>query len=149
MMALVLAGTMILTAVVWGSQADSASDKEVGQTEEYAAENAAGEEIMEGTEEDEVSGSLDGGYEINSGSVALEDNEDAMAAFEKATEGLDGCEYEPIAILGTQVVAGTNYAILCRMTEVLPDAEPELGIVYIYEDLEGNAEISEVVDLAL
>lgn len=45
--------------------------------------------------------------------------------------------YEPLLRLGTQVVAGTNYAYLCR-TE---GERPELVIVYIYENLSGELEI--------
>jgi len=108
---------------------------------------ACGTQSGNGT--DEAVGTLDGGYEINSGSTLLEDNAEAKAAFEKAAEKLDGSEYEPIALLGTQVVSGTNYAILCRITAVTPEAEPEMAIVYIYEDLEGNAEVSEVKSLTL
>ena len=43
-------------------------------------------------------------------------SDEAKAAFDKALEGLTGVSYEPVALLGTQVVAGKNYAILCRIT---------------------------------
>ena len=67
--------------------------------------------------------------------------EDAQAAFDKATEGLTGAVYTPVALLSTQIVAGTNYCILCQITPVVPDAVPAWNLVYIYADLEGNAEI--------
>ena len=47
---------------------------------------------------------------------------DAQAAFDKAVEGLVGAEYVPVALLSTQVVAGTNYCILCQITPVAPNA---------------------------
>lgn len=62
---------------------------------------------------------------------------------EKASEALTGADYKPVALLGTQVVAGTNYALLCEMTATVPDAQSEYAVVYIYEDLEGNAEITD------
>lgn len=67
--------------------------------------------------------------------------EDARAAFDKATAGLTGAAYTPVALLSTQVVAGTNYCILCQITPVVPDAVPAWNLVYIYADPEGNAEI--------
>ena len=84
---------------------------------------------------------ISGGWSVNDGAVAMSKNPDAKAAFKKATAGLTGVNYKPIAVLGSQVVAGTNYAILCRPTAVYPDAQPEIKIMYVYADLMGNAEI--------
>lgn len=89
-----------------------------------------------------IAAEINGGWTANSGSVSMSKNAAAKAAFKKATEDLLGVSYKAIALLGTQVVAGTNYAILCKSTVVYPDAEPEMVILYIYEDLEGNAEIT-------
>ena len=72
---------------------------------------------------------------------------DAQAAFDKAVEGLVGAEYVPVALLSTQVVAGTNYCILCQITPVAPNATPTWTLVYIYADLDGNAEITNVYEL--
>ena len=95
-----------------------------------ASENENNEETM----------NSDGGWE-NSTNYKLDD--EAKAAFEKAVEKLDGVDYEAIALLGQQVVAGTNYSILVRETVVVPDAEPTYSVITIYEDLEGNAEITD------
>ena len=73
--------------------------------------------------------------------------EDAQAAFDKALEGLDGAVYTPVALLSTQVVAGTNYCILCQITPVVPNPAPTWALVYIYADLQGNAEIMNIYDL--
>lgn len=84
-----------------------------------------------------------GGWSVNEGmDISLSSNPEAKAAFKKATEKLTGVDYKPIALLGTQVVAGMNYAVLCRSKAVYPDAQPEIKIMYIYADLEGNAEIT-------
>ena len=40
-----------------------------------------------------------------------------------------------------------NYCILCQITPVVPDAVPTWALVYIYADLQGNAEITNVYDL--
>ena len=50
-----------------------------------------------------------------------------------------GAEYTPVAVLGTQVVAGTNYCILCKAAAAVPGAQPSYELVYVYEDLSGNA----------
>ena len=68
---------------------------------------------------------------------------EAKAALEKATEKLVGAKYTPIALLGTQVVAGTNYSVLCEITATSPEAEPNYSVVIVYENLEGGAEITD------
>jgi len=89
----------------------------------------------------------DGGWEYNQGELSLDGNPDVKAAFDKALDGLVGCSYEPVALIGSQIVAGTNYCILCRTTPVVPDAKSSFSLVTIYEDLSGNAEITDVTDL--
>lgn len=89
---------------------------------------------------------LDGGW-TNVPHESVELPEDAQVAFDKALDGLVGAEYTPVALMSTQVVAGMNYCILCQITPVVPDATPTWALVYIYADLEGNAEITNVYDL--
>ena len=84
---------------------------------------------------------LAGGWEVNTGSTAMSKNAAAKAAFKKATTELLGVSYQPIAVLGTQVVAGTKYAILCKATPVIPDAAPDITIMYIYENIDGTVDI--------
>ena len=73
--------------------------------------------------------------------------DEAAAAFKKAMEGLTGVGYEPLACLATQLVSGTNYAVFCRAQVVYPDAKPYYAMVYVYEDLQGNAELLKIVSL--
>ena len=73
--------------------------------------------------------------------------DDAQAAFDKAMEGLVGVEYTPVALLSRQIVAGTNYCILCQISPVVPNPVPAWALVYIYADLEGNAGITNVYEL--
>ncbi len=72
--------------------------------------------------------------------------EEIKAICDKAFEDLLGATYEPVALLGTQVVAGTNYCILFICTPVVPDAEGTYTIGYLYEDLQGNVECTDLVD---
>lgn len=76
-------------------------------------------------------------------------SDEAQAAFEKGTEGLLGVSYTPIALLGTQLVSGTNYCILCEATVVYPDAKPYYALVYLYKNTQGEVEVRNIVALDL
>ncbi len=73
--------------------------------------------------------------------------EDAQTAFDRAMEGLVGAEYTPVALLSRQVVSGTNYCILCQISPVVPNPVPTWALVYIYADLQGNAQVTNVYEL--
>lgn len=47
---------------------------------------------------------------------------EAQEVFDQAMESFTGVGYEPVDLLATQVVAGTNYCFLCRGTVIVPDA---------------------------
>lgn len=81
-----------------------------------------------------------GGW-TTSDSVTVTD--ELKALFVKANAILTGAQYEPVALLGTQVVAGTNYLVLCKETPTVPDAISTYVLVTLYEDLQGNAEITD------
>ena len=82
-----------------------------------------------------------GGYSLPDSPVITED---IRKICNKAFEELEGVRYTPIALLGTQVVAGTNYQVLCAAEVVVPDAATEYAVVTIYEDLEGNVEVTDI-----
>ncbi len=67
-------------------------------------------------------------------------------ALENAATKLDGAEYKEVCCLRTQIVSGTNYCLLCEITPVVPNAESHFAIVFVYEDLDGNAQITDVFD---
>jgi len=96
----------------------------------------------EGTED--ASEPVDGGWEI---AEDITVTDELKAVFDKGMEELLGVDYEPVAYLASQVVAGTNHCFLCKATVVVPDAVPYYALVYIYEDLDGNTEIMDIVDL--
>ena len=89
---------------------------------------------------------LPGGFEANAGDPSIYDNSNSAvkSAFNKTVENICGVDYEPVAYLGNQVVAGTNYLVLCRTYVVIPDAEPKFELVTIYEDLAGNTDLNNV-----
>ena len=64
----------------------------------------------------------------------------------KATEKLLGATYTPVAFLGSQLVSGTNYRVLCKITPVTPNATAHYAVVVIYKNLEGAVEITSILD---
>ena len=101
---------------------------------------AAAEEILT------PSGPLAGGWTPSADPTVTEE---WKALFEKGTETLTGAAYEPVAYLGSQVVAGTNHAFLCRAVTAYPgsiETAPAYAMVYLYEDLTGNVTILNIAD---
>ena len=71
--------------------------------------------------------------------------------FDEAISKIDGYSHTPVLLLGTQVVAGTNHAILCKSTPSVAELNGATTyvLVYVYEDLQGNCEITETTDIEL
>lgn len=69
--------------------------------------------------------------------------DDAQAAFDKATKEYVGVGYSPIALLGTQVVAGLNYKFLCFGTLVTKDPVTSVYVLDIYQDPQGECTITD------
>ena len=88
------------------------------------------------------SDTLVGAYNTNLVSFSLKDNPDAMTAFEAAfPNGYNYTHYEPIALLGTQVVSGTNYLYLCKSTWTDYQENVSFVLLQIYQDLSGKSEV--------
>jgi hypothetical protein len=157
---LVLAGLLIFLLAACGQkQTDTKTEQkeevtapeEVEEAEEVEAAEEAEEAALEGNtgEGSAAAASSEEAAPIVGGWSAAESPEvpdEVKALLEKAAEGMDGAEYEPVAYLGSQVVAGTNYRLLCRITPVVPDAVSHYSIVTLYEDLDGNVSITEIFD---
>lgn len=88
------------------------------------------------------SDSLVGAYNTNLVSFSIKDNPDAMNAFEAAfPNGYNYTHYEPIALLGTQVVSGKNYLYLCKSTWTDYQENVSFVLLQIYQDLSGKSEV--------
>ena len=88
------------------------------------------------------SDALVGAYNTNLVSFSIKDNPDAMNAFEAAfPNGYNYTHYEPIALLGTQVVSGTNYLYLCKSTWTDYQENVSFVLLQIYQDLSGKSEV--------
>ena len=73
--------------------------------------------------------------------------DEVKAAFEKASSKLLGVDYKPVALLSCQTVAGQIYEILCESSVVYPGAPTNYSFVTVFADLEGEAEITNVITL--
>ncbi len=90
---------------------------------------------------------LTGGWTIQPPSNAVTLPEDAWEAFGKASDAYEDAILSPLALLQTQVVAGTNYKIFCQGTTTGDEPADAFYLATLYADLEGNAEITEAVML--
>jgi len=66
----------------------------------------------------------------------------------RAAVNLVGVKYTPIAF-ATQVVAGTNYAFLCKAAVVVPNAPQRAVKLYIFKPLPGQGEphVTQILDV--
>ena len=80
---------------------------------------------------------------VLAGNPAITD--EFKTVFDKAVSELDGVNYEPVAYLASQVVAGTNHCVLCKATPVTPEGKTVYAVLYIYEDPEGKTTISDII----
>ena len=100
------------------------------------------------TEGSEISGTLTGGWELYDNEAnALP--EKVQTAFDKAAETFTGSELKPVAYIASQVVAGTNYMVLCEAATISEDPSITYQMVIIYADLKGNAEITQIKEFDL
>ena len=123
------------------------SSKADSEDTESSAPNAAesGAATEDGEKEqakNNTDAPLVGAYNTNLVSFSLKDNPDAMNAFEAAfPNGYNYTHYEPIALLGTQVVSGTNYLYLCKSTWTDYQENVSFVLLQIYQDLSGKSQV--------
>lgn len=88
-----------------------------------------------------------GGWSFESDYTPAGFSKEAQAAYDKTVGSLDGVAYTPIAMLGTQVTAGINYAFLCCQTLQTEESTYEaLCLAFVYDGVDGNAEVSSIVN---
>lgn len=93
-------------------------------------------------------GMLAGGWTVADDPAITDDiNNLFFRALESYQTGTITIAYSPVALLGTQVVAGTNYAVLSKASEI--NKGSKWVILYLYQDLEGNAAVLDIADVSL
>lgn len=73
----------------------------------------------------------------------------AQSAFTAVMGDLVGADYEPIAYLGSQIVNGVNYRILCIKTPVVPNGEKSIVKVIVNDAADGTARLVSISRVAL
>ena len=122
------------------NNADSKDTEEESSTLKPSESGASAEEKEQ--DKNNTDAPLVGAYNTNLVSFSLKDNPDAMTAFEAAfPNGYNYTHYEPIALLGTQVVSGTNYLYLCKSTWTDYQENVSFVLLQIYQDLSGKSEV--------
>ena len=91
-----------------------------------------------------------GAWNVNgTGKALVLEEEKVQTAFEKATAKIDTMVFNPICVLAEQVVSGTNYAVLTYAKGTNEDVDTSIYVATLYEDLQGNAEITYLAYLNL
>ena len=123
----------------------SKTDSKDTEKENSNSKSTESESAKEGEKEqakNNTDAPLVGAYNTNLVSFSIKDNPDAMSAFEAAfPNGYNYTHYEPIALLGTQVVSGTNYLYLCKSTWTDYQENVSFVLLQIYQDLSGKSEV--------
>ena len=81
-----------------------------------------------------------GGWSVHLSSQSLSIPEEALNAFKSALKNKKDKQVKPIALLGTQVVAGTNYMFFCS------NQQSSYKMVVVYKDLENHSAITKISD---
>ena len=135
-----VAGTLLVTIALagCGGAAPTSSQTDSGSSASQSSSSA-----------EASSEQLAGGWHVYDGTTPACTNEE-KAVFSKATEGQSGVGYELVRTLGTQVVAGKNYAFLARGTTTTAEPVTSWYVVVAYQDLSGNVSLSSIqpIDLA-
>lgn len=112
----------------------------ISEVNDFDIENLTDEPTEEG---------LAGGWQVAEEYKVVNLKADAQKAFDQALQDLEGVNYEPLALLATQVVAGVNYAILCHTTTLSKEAQAGLAVITIYMDLDENVKVLSISQLNL
>ncbi len=85
-----------------------------------------------------------GSWTVSTTASAMKLDKEAKQVLKKATKEYTGATFTAIALLGKQIVKGTNFCYLCYSTTTSDPAVNSLCKVYVYQDLNGNAKIKKV-----
>lgn len=140
--AVALAGSLAFAPLV-GCGAQKAADQgDAEKAERVVRADDSDEDVAVQDEQ------LLGGWTMNADATAAL-TEEQREVFDKASAGYVGAGFEPVTVLATQLVSGTNYAFLCKETTVTATPTSHWAIVVVYSDLDGNASITNVTQLDL
>lgn len=140
------AGTAAQTEVqtVAATEAETAAKTEAETESKTEAKNDTEKEANPSPATEEAP--LVGGWSSSESPVITEEIRNLVA---KANQILTGAQYEPVALISKQVVAGFNYRLLCKVTATVPDAKTYYSVITLWEDPQGEASITDIIDTAI
>lgn len=148
--------TLVLTAddealsLAWNAEARQFTGEynSMAITMEVPIEAESGEAAAEPAAEAPEGGMLMGGWAVAEDQTITDDlNNIFFQGLDSYQTGIITVAYTPVALLATQVVAGTNYAVLSKASEI--NQGSKWVIIYLYQDLEGNATVLKIADVEL
>lgn len=93
---------------------------------------------------EDVTGGWAGGWEETADAAVTDE---LKSLFDQAVQEVLDVYYEPVALLATQVVAGTNYCFLAREISYEDMGDPHYMLVYIWQRPGEDPELLEMQDL--
>ncbi|MBQ1439205.1 MAG: hypothetical protein IIZ10_05910 [Solobacterium sp.] len=141
-------GTTVTAQPVDGWYVVVVNEKSVG---EISLVNIKQIDVADIHTQDNADGAALGGWTVaDTGAAGMLAGEDTMVAFEAAAEKLLGVTLNPITVLGTQVVNGTNYAVLSLGKTSTEKPELSLYVTKYHAGTDGTVDEVEnaVFDLA-
>lgn len=136
-------------ALKWNEEAHQFTGDYNGMTVTmYMSIEAEGGDTADSTAEVPSGSALAGGWTIAEDQTITEEIKNVFfQGLDSYQTGIITVAYTPVALLGTQVVAGTNYAVLSKASEI--NQGSKWVIIYLYQDLEGNATVLNIADVEL
>ena len=122
---------------------DLKNKSEITKVSEFKLEDYVSKDIESKQEE------LFGGWTIFTDVGESRLNEEEQEIFDAVKEKLLGVNYKPVANLGTQLVAGTNYAFLVVGQTVTEKPVSTVSIFTIYVNLKGEKELTSIANINL
>ena len=114
----------------------------------YMSIEAESKETTDATAGAPAGGMLAGGWTVADDPAITDDvNNIFFRALDSYQTGIITTAYTPVALLGTQVVAGINYAVLSKASEI--NQGSRWVIIYLYQDLEENDTVLNITDVEL
>lgn len=108
-------------------------------TTEAASEDAAAPETEP----------MGGGWQVSEDAAPSLLTPEQAEVYQKAMEDHTHADNEPVSVIGQQVVAGMNYAYLCKASAVKSDVQPMWNILVVYAALDGSATFTSASPLEL
>lgn len=133
-------GTMAVACVFAGCSNGSAGTTVPQSNEGSSVTESYGSSTGESTNPSTQPGVDSEGWAVENSFMPLLTSEE-QGIFEEAIADLTDASYEPVFVIGEQVVSGMNRAFLCHRKVAGTNEDQSWVVVVVYQDLRGKSEI--------